>query len=156
MYGYALSLRAQLRARAGLNGPALADLRHAIGYSRDKGDWYMAATAVERGILILTQLGQLEAAALAGAAVTSGTLTGLSVLPRRERPELDRTLERLRADLGDERYTALADSTSTASRHDVTEQLLARLDQIIADRADSEPSQVAGDPGELSSPTDRT
>jgi tetratricopeptide (TPR) repeat protein len=156
MYGYALSLRAQLRARAGLHGPAVADLRHAIGYSRDKGDWYMAATAVERGVLILTELGQLEAAALAGAAVTSGALTGLSVLPRRERPELDRTLERLRADLGDERYTAFADSASTASRHDLTEQLLVRLDQIIADLGDLEPSQVAGDPGELSSPIDRT
>ena len=130
-YGYALSLRALLRARAGLTRSALGDLRHAIGYSRDKGDWYMVATAIDRGILILVELGQLDAAAFSAGAVTAGALTNLSILPQRERPELDRTFERLRNDLGDERHAALLASTSTASRHGVTEQILARLDQII-------------------------
>jgi predicted ATPase/class 3 adenylate cyclase len=131
-YGYALSLRAQLRARAGLPGPALADLRHAVGYSRDKGDWVMIATVVDRGMMVLTELGQLEVAAVAGIAVTTGALTDLSILPGPERPERHRTLEQLRADLGEEQFTALSTSSVGMSRPDLIEYLLSDLDRIIA------------------------
>ena len=113
-YGYALSLRAQLQAGTGRPGPAVADLRHAIRYSRDKGDWIMVATVVDRGMMVLTELRQLEAAAVAGVAVTMGAFSGLSILPGRERPDHGRVLERIHADLGDERYTALVASTSVA------------------------------------------
>jgi predicted ATPase/DNA-binding SARP family transcriptional activator len=129
-YGYALSLRAQLRARAGRRGPALADLRRAIGYSRDKGDWYMAATAVERGSLILAELGEFEAAAIADVAVTTGPLAGLSILPRREQPDLARTLERTRAERSDEWCAATA-AVPAATRNAVTEELLVRLGEVI-------------------------
>jgi predicted ATPase/DNA-binding SARP family transcriptional activator len=141
-YGYALSLRARLRAHAGLPRAALVDLGHAIAYSRDKGDWYMVATAVERGVIILTELGHLEAAAVASVLVTVGALTDLSIMLGRERPDLDRSQERLRADVGDERYTALLASTSKLSRHDATEHLLNRLDQIISGLdPDDQPTQ---------------
>ena len=101
-YGYALGLRAQLRASAGQHGPALADLRHAVAFSRDKGDLFQGATVVDRAIMILSELGHLELAAFAGVAITAGPFTNLSVMPLREIPERDRTLTRLRTDLGDE------------------------------------------------------
>jgi predicted ATPase/DNA-binding SARP family transcriptional activator len=136
-YGYARSLRAQLLASAGRPGPALTDLRHAIAYGRDKGDWYMVATAVDRGLFILTALGEVETGGLCAAAVTEGPLVGLSILPHSERPDRDRAIDWLHAELGDQRSTALVASVQGVSRHDVTNRILGLLDEIIIQRSEA-------------------
>ena len=97
----------------------------------------MGATVVDRAIIILSDLGHPEHAAFAGAAVTTGPFTNLSVLPLREIPERVQTLTRLRTDLGDEHYTAIVASAEAMSRHDLAERFLSDLDYIIADAAGS-------------------
>ena len=131
-YGYALGLRAQLRASAGQHGPALADLRHAVAFSRDKGDLFQGATVVDRGNHHPQRTRPPRTRRRRRRRHHRRPVQNLSVMPLREIPERDRTLTRLRTDLGDEQYTAIVTSVEAMSRHDVTEQLLRDLAHTIA------------------------
>jgi hypothetical protein len=131
--GYSLGIRALLEGRAGQLGPAVSDLRRAIRSSRDKGDWYMVATTIERVVLVLSDVGRLDGAALAAGAVTDGALGNLGILPKAERAEVERTVERLRAELGPARFAALAGQASMASRERATELIVSALDQLISE-----------------------
>jgi hypothetical protein len=84
--------------RASSTPPAWPDARDAIGYSRDKGDWMMVATAIDLAVVACADLGQHELAALAASAVTNGPSPRLSALPRRQRADRHRALQgRLRS-----------------------------------------------------------
>ena len=128
--GFALALRAELRARAGRHADAITDLRDAIRYSRDKGDWIMAATAVDRGVLVLESLNQPDLATFARRAITTGAFANLSVVPRWERRERYRTLGELHH--GDERHTAAEAAATVMSRDETAEHLLIELNNLLS------------------------
>ncbi|MEO5839498.1 MAG: BTAD domain-containing putative transcriptional regulator [Acidimicrobiales bacterium] len=108
MLGFGLAILARLRTRGGDFDGARDALRAAIIRGREDSDPFILATAVDRGIHVLEDLGRLEDAAVWAGAVVEGALSRTVHLPARERPLRTQAIDRLRLALGEDGYAAAA------------------------------------------------
>ena len=108
MLGFGLAILARLRTQRGDLDGARDALIAAIVRGREDSDPFILATAVDRGIHVLEDLGRLEDAAVWAGAVVEGALSRVGHLPARERPLRAQAIERLRLALGEDAYTTAA------------------------------------------------
>ena len=85
----------------------------AIVKSHDDNDPFILATALDRGIQVLENLGRLEDAAVWAGAVARGRLSRATFLPAREVPLRLEALHRLRRAIGTHAY---AEATTRGAR----------------------------------------
>jgi len=127
MLGFGLAILARLRTRSGDVDGAREALRAAIIRGREDSDPFILATAVDRGIHVLEDLGRLEDAAVWAGAVVEGALSRAGHLPARERPLRAQAIERLRLALGEDGYAAAASRGARMSEDELVRHGLGAL-----------------------------
>jgi hypothetical protein len=128
--GHVLPIRAHLRARSGDGAGAVADLREAVLYSRDKGDTVMLVAGLEWGIVVFGALRRWQAVAvLAGAVNPRGPLGAVSTLPRAVRDDRAEFIERAQAELGQDAYGSAVARGEGMHPDTVVTYVIAELDR---------------------------
>jgi hypothetical protein len=127
MLGFGWSILARLRAERGDLQGARDAMRSAIARAYEDNDPFILATALDRGIHVLDQLGLPDEAAVWAGAVVDGSLNRVAHLPARERPLRADAIGRLRAVLGEQRYEAAAALGSCMSDDDLVRHALGSL-----------------------------
>jgi hypothetical protein len=133
VFGFVLGIRAELRVRDSDVQGALCDLREAASFSRDKGDRIMTDTSLDRGIAVLAAANTLDAAAVLAGAVTEGHGAEFSSLPRHEKPDRYRTIEKLRVELGPARYEDAFARGASMTPDEIVDFTIAAIDHLFAD-----------------------
>ena len=127
MLGFGWSILARLRAERGDLEGARDAMRSAVAIGYEDNDPFILATALDRGIHVLADLGRPEDAAVWSGAVVDGALSRVAHLPARERPLRADAIGRLRAALGEQRYAAAAARGSGMSDGDLVRHALESL-----------------------------
>ena len=122
----ALALAGGLRARLGDPKGAVPLLRDAVLLSRDEGSRPTLAAALNWSLSPLIKLGHPEQAATLVGALTGGPLAEVSAVPIGHGAR-ERTLERLRGALGDERTDAFVARGAAMSFDEVVDYALEHL-----------------------------
>ncbi len=127
--GYMLEIRAQLRMEAGDAAGALADIREAIRFSRDKGDFLQLWAAFDHSINIFGQLRRSQPFAVITGAVDRRPV-GPGRLSSKDRP---RFVEEARAELGAAGYDAAMARGAAMTLDAILEFAIAETDRAATE-----------------------
>ena len=127
MLGFGWPILATLRSQDDDREGARQALRAAIERCYEDSDPFMLSTALDRGIRVLENLGQIEDAATWAGAVVDGVLSRAAHLPAREHPLRVEAIDRLRRSLGEDVYTAAAARGARMSDYELIRHGLAAL-----------------------------
>ena len=128
MLGFGLAILARIRTQRGDLDGARDALRAAIVRGREDSDPFILATALDRGIHVLEDLGRVEDAAVWAGAVVDGDLSRTVHLPARERPLRAQAIDRLRLELGEDVYAAAASRGARMSDDELVRHGLSALE----------------------------
>jgi predicted ATPase/class 3 adenylate cyclase len=145
----ALALLAPLLVGQDDRSQAIAALHEAVVRAYDTGQLPMMAFVLNHGVSVATDLAAWELAAVLGAAVESGPLTGKDVLVHPgERAERRVALDHVRTQLDAGRYSAAVTRATTMTYQQVVEHTLTELDRLRAQTPGAaEAAQLGRAPG---------
>ena len=129
--GRALALAAQLLAAKGDVDGAISALREAIPETHRYGELTGIATMFDRGIQVLCHLGHYEFGAVLGGIVTEGCFANTFGVPVHELPDRQRALERLKSELGAQRYAAAVARGASMSYDEALSSTTRFLDELL-------------------------
>jgi tetratricopeptide (TPR) repeat protein len=130
----ALALLAKHRARRGERTPAIELLREAVVRAHDSGQALTVGFVVNHGVTVAADLGAWELAATLGAALSDGSLSGLTVLVHpADHTDRQAALDRTREDLDVARYTTAVASGTNMPYEEIIQYTLTTLDRLRAD-----------------------
>ena len=129
----ALSMMANLRARRGDLRGALEAMRAAIEQSERIGDRPQTVGAVAWALLIMTEVGEVETAAVLAGVIVDGPLAELNNFPGSQRAHGDRHLAPIEVALGTEAYRAAAARGAAMSFPEVVAFLGIELDRLLSE-----------------------
>jgi predicted ATPase len=133
VHGYALGVRAQLRAESGDRDGACADVREAVAFSHDRGDRPMLALVFERGALALATVDELLVATRFAGIARSADFAGLSSLPPWERAWAAVAREKVEPVLGADVVASTFAAGMQLSYDEAVTTALADLDALLAE-----------------------
>jgi predicted ATPase/class 3 adenylate cyclase len=127
----AQGILATLLARRGDRTAAIETLREAVTRAHDTGQLLYVAIAVNYGVSVTADINAPELAATLGGALAEGPLSWIPSASPAETLERRTALDRVRAQLGPERYRSLLASASPMSYQQIIDHTVAELDRLL-------------------------
>jgi predicted ATPase/class 3 adenylate cyclase len=118
---------ARIHARRGERERSWVALQEAIVHAHGDGDESQVAASIDQGLIAFGPFGAPEAAATLAGSVLAGSLAEMALTTPFEVAERDHCLDRVRAELGDERYDTAFERGAAMSYSDVVTYALEQL-----------------------------
>ena len=131
-YGHILATRSVISAIAGERSAALHQLRDALRFSHDKGDFPMLSVVFGYGLQVLETLDADEDATFFAGCARSPLMSMVSNLPLEESANRDRAVETLRERTGAVGFDAAVADAAQLPVDDAVAEAMRRLDHLIA------------------------
>jgi predicted ATPase/class 3 adenylate cyclase len=132
VFAPALSIGAVIESRAGDSLAALVDLRDALGYATDAGLRTTVLSVIDRGVIVMAEVGNPESAAVFGGAVTAGSLASLTTVAHSVEGSMRAdALEVVRERFGVDAYTTSAERGAAMTYEELVDYALAEIDRML-------------------------
>jgi hypothetical protein len=128
----ALARVAALRMQAGDTTGALTALRTSLAHCREIGERLSVTTGLDSFVVVLTELGEMEAPVVAFAVIQTESFGPLEAVTGREQERREQYLAIARAALSDAAYEAALARGGSMSDEEALDFVLGELDRLLA------------------------